>query len=97
MFRNTTAAKTVLVSRTQDRVFQDTEANEAKEISTDCGHKPFLVVALYTRCHISRYSCFVIPNVVCCQSLRGINLAIQTEYRIIDTVFLESRLQSSAK
>ena len=82
MFRNTTAAKTVLVSRTQDRVFQDTEANEAKKISTDCGHKPFLVVALYTRGHISRYSGFVIPNVLyCCQSLCCINLAIQTEYR----------------
>ena len=81
MFRNTATTKTVVIFWTQNRVFQDIEANETKEISIDCGHKPFLVIALYIRCHISRHSCFVIPNVLCwCQSLCGINLAIQTKY-----------------
>ena len=60
MFRNTTTTKTVLVFWTQDGVFQDIEANETKEISIDCGHKPFLVIALYIRRHVLRHSCFVI-------------------------------------
>ena len=54
MFRNTSSAKRMLVSRTQDRVFQDIETNETKEISIDCGHKPFLVIAWCIKRHISK-------------------------------------------
>ena len=50
--RNTATTKTVVIFWTQNRVFQDIEANETKEITIDCGHKPFLVIALYIRRHI---------------------------------------------
>ena len=53
------APKTVLVCRTQDRDFQDNETNQAKDILTDCGHKPFLTIPLYKRRYISRFSCLI--------------------------------------
>jgi hypothetical protein len=42
----------MLISRTQNRVFKDIEANQTEEISIDCCRKPFLVIALYVRRHL---------------------------------------------
>ena len=51
VFRNTSTAETMLVSRTQNRVFKDTEANQTQEISINFDCEPFLIITLYIRRH----------------------------------------------